>query len=358
MNKEEAQRQSIVINSLRFPATILVIASHCVITLTNNTIPYTFSIDNIFLIFEHLCMSFGPIAVSLFALITGYFFFFKTQTYNLHSYKEALSKRIKTLLIPYLLWNLITLTLVYAKNYVGANVGLSFAYNESEMEVISKHSFFEHIITPFINGPLWYVQECIYFTVLSPIVYFFVHKKMLGKLFLFLLFLVSYFFVFRVAHFTCFFALGAYLGLHKESILDFAKKIRIWGYALGWIYPFLRVFYGSEEWAHDLRIYTLFFSIITIINIGRFIYDKQKNLSIYLASFAPSVFFVYSLHMVLIVNLVRGTLYAILPWDNTIEKIVALLATTIIVPIFCYYIYRAVARLFPRLSTILSGGRG
>ncbi|MCI5560740.1 MAG: acyltransferase [Phocaeicola sp.] len=357
MNKEEAQRQSIVINSLRFPATVLMIASHCVITLKTETIPHTFSIDNIFLMLEHLCLSFGPISVSVFALITGYFFFFKTQSYSLHTYKNDLSKRIKTLLIPYLLWNIIALVLLYGKNYIGSKIHLSFAYNEHEMAFVTGHNFFEHMILP-VNGPLWYVRECIYFTVLSPIVYFFVHKKTLGKLFLLLLFLVSYFFVFRVAHFTCFFALGAYLGLHKESILDFAKKIRIWGYALGWIYPYLRIFYGSEEWAENLRIYTLFFCIIAIINIGSFIYDKQKNLSIYLASFAPSVFFVYSLHMVLIVNLVRGTLYAILPWDNTIEKIVALLATTIIVPILCYYIYRAVARLFPRLSTILSGGRG
>lgn len=94
ITKEESLRQSVVINSLRLPATILVIASHCVVSLSTKSIPLSLSSENLFLMLEYLCLSFGPVAVSLFSLITGYFFFFKLKSYNFSSYKTEVGKTV------------------------------------------------------------------------------------------------------------------------------------------------------------------------------------------------------------------------------------------------------------------------
>lgn len=357
ISKEEALRQSVVINSLRLPATLLVIASHCVITLKTTSLPYSLSADNIFLILEHLCLSFGPIAVSLFSMITGYFFFYKLQSYSFSIYKTEINKRVKTLLLPYLLWNIIAIILLYFKNYVGEKAGLDFAYSAKEVFVLGHYNLLELIVLP-INGPLWYVRDIIGLVLLSPLIYILIYKRTLGKIAIIGLFGVSYFAALRLGHIPLFFLLGAYLGFHKESVLLFAEKFKIPSYLFGWVYIYLRIFHGGDAWATNLHLYALFCTIVALVNLGNTLYKRNKALSDYWASFTPAVFFMYAVHAVLVINLVRGTLYAILPWNDAWEKIVTLLVTATVVPIICYYMYKVLSKLFPRISLLLSGGRG
>ena len=51
--------------------------------------------------------SINIVAVPVFFIISGYFFFYQTKAFGKEAYSKKLRKRIKTLLIPYLLWNLL-----------------------------------------------------------------------------------------------------------------------------------------------------------------------------------------------------------------------------------------------------------
>ena len=52
-------------------------------------------------------------AVPTFFLISGYYFFLNTR-FTLATYKDKLRKKIRTILLPYLLWNIIAIGRVVA----------------------------------------------------------------------------------------------------------------------------------------------------------------------------------------------------------------------------------------------------
>ena len=57
------------------------------------------------------------IAVPSFFLISGYLFFKQKEILNMHAYKEKITKRFHTLLIPYILWNIIYLLMPFLIHY-------------------------------------------------------------------------------------------------------------------------------------------------------------------------------------------------------------------------------------------------
>ncbi|WP_374708419.1 hypothetical protein [Bacteroides thetaiotaomicron] len=53
----------------------------------------------------------------LFFFFSGFFFFRKLEKWSLDFYHLQLKKRVISLLLPYLLWNILMILAVYIKNY-------------------------------------------------------------------------------------------------------------------------------------------------------------------------------------------------------------------------------------------------
>ena len=102
-----SELQSKTISFLRLPLIAFVILVHCdfvsVIPELGDSVQYP----------GYNCMSeiihllFSQCAVLLFFFFSGYLFFIKISDYNSRTYLKKLSNRTKTLLVPYLFWNLI-----------------------------------------------------------------------------------------------------------------------------------------------------------------------------------------------------------------------------------------------------------
>lgn len=60
--------------------------------------------------------SINVVAVPVFFIISGYFFFYNTYLFDKETYIKKLKKRVKTLLIPYFLWNLLPVLLITGGN--------------------------------------------------------------------------------------------------------------------------------------------------------------------------------------------------------------------------------------------------
>lgn len=103
--------QSKVIDLLRFPLIVAVVFIHGVgKDIFNN---FNFIPSNDFILLTNLTTNgICRIAVPLFFLISGYLFFAKK--WNMRIYKEKLKRRVHSLLIPYLLFNLIGLIIIGA----------------------------------------------------------------------------------------------------------------------------------------------------------------------------------------------------------------------------------------------------
>ena len=193
---------SLIVKWLRLPMALLVIFIHMTPHLNPHFTPVysidwqSLSPDNIYSIigifFNNLC----TVAVPFFFFTAGYYFFFNTEKFDKDTYKSKIKKRIKTLLVPYVLWIIITIILriLYGlyKMYV---LKLSISELPSDCLTIDEITTLSNILSFFwnyfiinenntfnplglssylaapINIPLWFLRDLIILTAISPLLY-------------------------------------------------------------------------------------------------------------------------------------------------------------------------------------------
>lgn len=95
---------SLVINWLRFPMAFLIVLMHTPFLLKTNESCYDFISASTHSIIAQVI---AQIAVPLFFLVSGYLFFQNFTSWNGQVYKQKIYKRAKTLVLPYIVWNLL-----------------------------------------------------------------------------------------------------------------------------------------------------------------------------------------------------------------------------------------------------------
>lgn len=108
-------------------------------------------------------------AVPIFMLFSGYLLGFKyrKEGCTFSSYKTILKKKARSLLIPYMIWNLLCLGIILVKHYFNSTTavptlwGTFYGFSENN----------DSFLTP-ADGPLWFVRNLMIFNIFSPIFYF------------------------------------------------------------------------------------------------------------------------------------------------------------------------------------------
>ena len=117
MKGELEKRQSEVIAAMRFPLMVLLLFAH-VLPMVSVPIEMNLSEMNIYhFISEGISHNLSRIRNPLFFFFSGFFFFRKLEEWNAGFYRSQLQKRIRSLLLPYLLWNILMIAAIYIKNY-------------------------------------------------------------------------------------------------------------------------------------------------------------------------------------------------------------------------------------------------
>lgn len=111
--------------------------------------------------------------VPFFFAISGYLFF---RNYSVDKICRKFKSRVKTLLIPYLIWNTLFVAFMLVMNSLGliSKLGIQCSVRG--------------IITAIINSecsPLWFVKYLMVFVVLSPVVYYLLRNKLIGLIAIF-----------------------------------------------------------------------------------------------------------------------------------------------------------------------------
>ena len=113
---EVKQLQSQVISFLRFPLAVAVIMIHTSvsdITIGGERLAELMPLPVYDFTYGFLDTVFMQVAVPLFFFISGFLFFFKETGFGLKEYGQKLKKRARTLLVPYIFWNLAMLAIMY-----------------------------------------------------------------------------------------------------------------------------------------------------------------------------------------------------------------------------------------------------
>lgn len=291
MDKDFQLIQSKTINWLRFPLIVLVVYIH------NYGSPYdytpiinwanlsSYDIYEIIRIFFSKVIS--HLAVPCFFFISGYLFFYNIDELNKLTYITKLKKRIKTLLIPYLLWNSFAVIIDFY------NFKNNSSFSDSIIHTAS--NLWYYFYNP-LDYPLWYVRNLIILSIISPLYFKIINKGPIFFAILLLLFLIVLGDKTNANSFV-FFGFGALLSIKKLNIITTFRRIKKPMYIIALITMCLCVYYNSKYTNLGKRIYPLFIlsGIISIFNIASFSIEKNYlKENVFLTS---SVFFIYAIHI-------------------------------------------------------------
>lgn len=216
-----------VLENSRLPLTFLIILLHSYfVNVSYNGIIYDYSSDS-FLLYQIISFLFSQlicrIAVPGFFLISGFFFFLKLNEFSAETFKSKLIRRVKTLIIPYILWNAIfcVVTLIAQKISPASLSGNSPII--SELNIISFLKLFWAYDEYPICVPMWYIRDLFVVAILSPVIFFLIKKiKCIFPIVLLILWLLELsidVLYINICTALTFFSIGAYLSQNNKLFI-------------------------------------------------------------------------------------------------------------------------------------------
>lgn len=167
-------RLSKTFNLLRFPLIVLVVFIHTfdgAVTINGMQIEgggiCYHALGNL------ISRGLARIAVPLFFFMSGYLYF-KESSLSVTLYRKKTKTRVKSLLIPYLLWNVWVLVFMFGYQWIGAKVGFEFSGKLIRDFTAADfvRSFWDRGSGYPICFQLWFLRDLILLSFLAPVIYY------------------------------------------------------------------------------------------------------------------------------------------------------------------------------------------
>jgi surface polysaccharide O-acyltransferase-like enzyme len=297
------------------------------------------------------------IAVPLFFLMSGYLFFVGFE-WSLKNYLGKVRTRIKTLLIPFLFWNLLVLALFALGQALPAT---RTYFSGNNVPISSYHAFdFLNEIFGIAHAPIatqfWFIEDLMLLVLLVPVIH--LMHKYFPYLFLaaiFIAWLVGYWFV-RVpsAPSVLFFFLGSVLAVRNKNLfaLDKYGPIFLIAYVIVVIIDTLTKSQKFNLYINNIGIILGIISVLFLtLSIQKNI--KLKNSLLWLGKIS---FFVFAAHEPTLI-IVRKLAFKIIEPNSSLMILFLYLFIPLLVIVFLILIYRILIMLTPRFVKIITGER-
>lgn len=351
------------ISILRFPLILSVVFIHTnLLDVVTKGEPVVNQNDfQFFYIFQHvLNKELFSIAVPIFFFISGFLFFYKMKGDFDHSvYLSKIKKRIKTLLIPYIFWNIIVFLLlllsqIFIPSMMSGKNKLISEYNITDyINIFWSHNGWTPICYQF-----WFIRDLMVVVLFSPFIY--ILAKYLKAYSVFIWITLWFFDLwtdvpgFSIVSFS-FFSIGAWFSLNKSDFTILLRKL---------IVPslFLYVLFiaiSTLSWYRDNDLYpylnnlTIVTGIIAIIGSVAYMNSKQKihprkNL-------LDISFFIYAFHGMPIVFAVKY--WVIHMPTSEISLLSGYILCPVLVVIIGFIVYYFLNKYFNSFTKIITGDR-
>ena len=328
------------ITYIHFILSILIILIH---SINNNTrFEKFFSIE----------AGIGQFAVPLFFIISGFLFFYNAK--NIQDIKNKVIKRFYTLLIPYLIWNLI-----YYFFHLILEIDTTFSIT-TLLDAILNYSY---------NPVFWYIYQLLLLTIISPIIFY---LSKIIKLDVVLIISLAVIIILNInipyinEDAIIYYSFGCYLSrLYKENRFSIIDKNKI-------VIPLLLsiIIYLLNRYIHKfifsdvslLPYYTLTVIYLriavamTIFYLCDFLFNYKK-----VPKFMENTFFLYAIHYMIVRFIILLTNnYLVSYFDNktfTIIQILIFMLSPIICVIISHHLSIFLNNKLPKFYSILTGNR-
>lgn len=363
------------IEALRFPCAVLIVLIH-VFQVRPETGLSRFSLSYAVQIL--LSQGIARIAVPVFFLISGYLFFSKLDRWDWGAYFQKLKKRVRTLLVPYLLW----VTLAFLVEFI-----IALFRGSSPVELLSNYgwgliywncgryfvSFEKNVLGwaipsayPF-DFPLWFVRDLIVLCLLAPVIHFLIRKTrgwILAVLYpLYLLQIWIPLEGFSAEGFF-FFSLGSTLRIYGKDIVEVFRKFRLPAYIVSAIALFLCLWsYGDSvgsrimdvrPLAYEIRLLTLP-GAVAAFNIVSALLEKgiwKDN-----AFLAECSFPIFAAHTIRLPFLTGFVLEKLIPGASGMASLARYLIQPALIIGIIILAFLLAKRILPRTTALFTGYR-
>jgi len=344
---------SSLVKAARFPLICLVVLAHSPLTIRKKVSLTDGSGENIYnFITQGLAHNYAIITICCFFIFSGYFLFKGLDTISVRWCIDKWKSRIRTLLLPFICWNLLAIGAIAIKNAV---FGLFGHYCPDEMTIVSLNHILDWFRMP-ADYPLWYLEDLMFMTLVSPVIYIVINKL---RNWTPAPLLLVYFSPWNPSHVSMialfFFSLGAWCNICKFDILQFCRKHRISGHLLAIITLIFAIVTNDSPYHYlTLRLF-LPFGIISFFNII-YVLTRDKKRQMRLQNLSGSVFFIYAVHEIYILGWTKGVCLRLFG-----ESLPAMYIRFFLVPLIViavsYGIYCFLHKYTPKTLSFLCGGR-
>lgn len=367
IDKSDIRKESLDI--LRFPLAVIVVIVH------------VFSSNNIYMmqglelsLFEHIdnliTAYLRGISVPIYFFISGYVFFItKSGHFDLSTYRNKIKNRIKTLLIPYIIWNGIAVFLELIKflppftNLLGNTV----ENNITIKNILSAFWMYGGNLTQNtpdisvypINHALWFIRDLMIVIISSPLVHFCIRKtKIITLLILGVLYIYApssnFAHLPQLTTAFFFFSLGGYLSIFRFDIVTICKKLLFPALIIYLINSTLFYIISPTHFyeANILKTINTLVCIPMAFGITSILLEKKKiKNNTFLAS---ASFFIYISHC-LIVRKIKILLFMLINPSTEYGIILIYILTIILTVGLLLATFALLRRYTPRLLRFIAG---
>ena len=345
------------IQFLRFPLIIGVVLIH-------SRVPYewmskvTENPTLVFPIYSTISYLFSSIiaqiSVPLFFFFSGFLFFYRV-SFNFSVYINKLKKRCRTLLLPYLLWNLFAVVITFALHLFLSDMVVEGA--KSKLSFIDYlQSFWEFHHGMPMNSPLWFIRDLIVVMMLSPLVYLLIrYCRQYGLLVLGVLWLFGWWI--KKPGFSImalfFFSMGGAFSIHQKNFVEIFLSFFRFAIVIYVTSLILQMYFRNNAISSYISKINILSGIVLTIDITAFFLSKgiwKVN-----SFLSEASFFIYVYHG-LIVDRITSRAFMILPHIDVALMFIYLMCPIVILGIGLPLYYSLKKRL-PRTTALLMGGR-
>ena len=277
------------------------------------------------------------VAMPVFFIMSGYLFFTNVDKWDVATYKKKILRRVKTLLVPYLIWNL--LMAVKLKTF---SMSMLWSYwNPAGTQI----DWFGHeqLMTAPANMPLWFLRDLMVVSLLTPIIYILVRKFgywLMAVLTVLYLSGVCAFIPGLSAYAVFFFTLGAFFSIRRTDLIEIFKRFEWPAYGLSVIFAIsMLLTYHTSVFSSLMLCFRLTGSIAVFCLASRILSTTSRRLPSLVCN---STYFIYLAHYVFFFSFIDTAFFAIIGTSTPALSIHYLLTPLLKAILLCiiYIVYR------------------
>lgn len=357
VGQEFDARQSELIKAMRFPLIVLVLFEHSVRT---NNAPMRLSLDsvNVFHFFSEMISHFlCPIAVAWFFFFSGFLYYYNMQEnqFGFSWAMQKLNRRVHSVLIPHLFWNLLNVAAVLLVTWLFGVLGITI--NSDQMVGVNKGPVFWFFTGP-IDFPLWYLRDLFIMSILAPAFYYPIKKwPWVSLAVILVLYLASFKIDFFLLPTFSLFSMGAWMSIRKDNIVAFCRLLKYPAAAIAFFLLPTATFFHGSYYAYDKFFRLLFIpsGMITFMNICDSLHEFSgyRNLMLKLSE---TVFFIYAAHEIYILGWTKGLFLRVFG-ETLAARWISYLFVPVVTMVICLALFYLLKRIMPKTLSFACGWR-